>query len=243
MSETACTRCGAFGDLPHGWVEGDCVLPHKNHSRATIGHVCRHCVDRQRDWLREIVELYGTLYLVIEPGSVPDDTAEHGKPRKQPASPAPLRLDAWAMLFDRLRLYRTGRDADLPDVPAVLADLAQRCIDSQGWTATAPDTITGAAAHLTAHAEHIAREPWIDEYDAELGWVRRRLRAAHGIADRKPVGRCPSLDGYGRECGGPLWLATDGGMAVDCGRCRRHFDETFLRHLGGLLAAQHAETG
>ena len=236
-ADQPCTRCGAAPDAPrHTWVEGDCILGHKQHTRATIGHVCTGCVDRHRDWLREVVELYGTLWQVLEPGSVPDDTAEHGKPRKQPASPAPIRLAAWAMLHDRDRLRSTGHyGTDLPDIPAVLTGWAQYVHDEHHWTTTAPDTVAGAAATLTAQAEFLARTPEIDTYDAELRWMRRHLRAAHGVTQPQPVGRCPSLDGHGTECRGPLWPDRYGRMAVKCGRCGREFGEAFLRHLGGMM--------
>lgn len=240
-----CDRCGTT-DHRHTWVEGDCVLPHRGHHKATIGHACTGCVQRHRDWLREIIELFTTLAQVVPAGSVPDDTADHGKPRKQPASPAPMRLDAWAMLHDRQRLYRTGRDSDLPDVPAVLDDLAQRILDDHPHGgdeagASLDGTAVTAARILTEWGERIARGPWIDEYDAELAWVRRRLRAAHGLASKHPVGRCPSLDGNGDTCDGPLWPDRHGRLAVDCARCRRHYDETYLRHLGAMIGLRHAD--
>jgi hypothetical protein len=204
-----------------------------------VGHICAGCVERLRSWLTEITELWATLAEVIPTGSVPDETAEHMEPGKQPASPAPLRLDAWSMLNDRARLVRLrGDDSDLPDVPAVLEVLAQRLVDDVlVWTSRAPDTVAGATALLASHLESLAASPWIDELDAELGWLRRSLRRAHGLsrAGRQPVGHCPSLDGNGAACDGPLWPGRDGRMSVDCGKCGRHFDERFLSHLGGML--------
>jgi hypothetical protein len=77
-----------------------------------------------------------------------------------------------------------------------------------------PDyTLAAAAAVLSANADSMARLPVVDEYDAELRWVRSHLRRAHGINNPKPVGRCPSLDGDGNECGGALWPDEKAGCA------------------------------
>lgn len=249
-SETACDRCGAFGDLPHGWIEGDCVLPHRRHSVNLLegSFVCLPCVNRHREWLVEIVELYATLTDVLLAGSVPDGSGdEYSKPRKAPASPSPLRLQAWALLNTRMlndhTIDENGEQhaaylgASLPDIPAVLAGWAQVAYDARGWTATAPTTVEGASAALRVAAEVMARSPEVDTYDAELRWVYAALCHAHGRSThgRRPVGRCPSLDGAGDPCGGPLWPDPAGRMTVDCGRCGRHFDERFLSHLGGML--------
>lgn len=236
----ACRKCGSLDNDKHGWVEGDCVLPHRTHSRATLGHVCARCVTKHRTWLAEIVELYATLNLVLLVGSVPDNTADHKRPKKAPEAPAPVRLEVLAMTADRDRLRRTGAWSDLPDTPAVLTDLALRyCDDNSLEGASLSGNASTAAVLLIEHAEALVRLPWVDEYDAELGWVRAKLRLAHGLSDlaAKPVGKCPSLDGNGHTCNGPLWPDTGGALAVECGRCHRHFDERFLRHLGGMIEA------
>lgn len=254
-----CNRCGETDR--HGWIEGDCILPHRGHSTKLVdgAFICRPCVDRHRAWLVEIVDLYGGLSSVLLAGSTALEDTEYQKPRKAPASPSPLNLAAWALLHrstlnDHIvdvdyidgRRVETERDAylgsNLPNIPRVLAGWAQAAYDANGWTADAPTDLSGAAAALTAQADVIAGIPDIDTYDTELRWVYRAVRHAHGLGSgaRKPVGRCPSLDGHGRECGGPLWPDKHGGMAVDCGRCRRNYGEAFLRHLGGLLG--HVDT-
>jgi hypothetical protein len=238
-----CPRCAR--GVGHEWIEGDCVLRHRydkrqHPPRAKFGHACGYCIDRHRASLREIPDLYATLPHVLEIGSVPDTTAEHGKPKKSPEAPAPVRLDVLAMLTDRDRLRRTGDNSDLPDVPGVLTELAQRCCDDNRMEGASLDgTLSAATRVLSEHAETIGHMPWIDEYDAELEWVIGRLRLVHGIErkGRSPVGRCPSLDGNGDACGGPLWPDESGRMAVHCGWCARQFDEPFLRHLGGMMEA------
>jgi hypothetical protein len=208
--------------------DDDCVLQHsyskKSHPpKAQFGHVCRYCVTRHREWLGEIFDLYATLVMILLPGSIPDNTAAHGHTKKAPEAPAPVRLGALAMTADRNRLLRTGDPTDLPDVPAVLTDMAQRyCDDNSLEGASLNGTASAAVRLLTEHAETLATMPWIDEYDAELGWMRRQLRTEHGISNQpaQPVGRCPSLDGDGHPCNGPLWPDRHGVMAVECGTCR-----------------------
>jgi len=199
-------------------------------------------VERHKTWLAEIVELWATLAEVIPAGSVPDDTAEHKRPRKQPASPAPLRLEAWAMLADRDRLHAHGARSDdgtlgadylhgtLPDVPAVLQGWASYAIESGAEpTASRVTTVSGAVVQLRSAAEHVACQPWIDEYDAELRWVRQSLRRAHGIGDPQRLGRCITVTD-GRDCGGSVWPARDGGKPK-CDRCARRYETLDLVRL------------
>jgi hypothetical protein len=230
--ETApCSKCG-HTDGVHPWTEGDCILPHhKTHSRATTGHICGWCVDRHKDWLREIVELYATLGRVVAQGSIDEGTIEYQKPRKKPASPALMRLDAWAMTQDTGRLFAGGekqRDGThtigymnaLPDVPAVLATWTEAVIEAVGWTSTAPSTVTGCSALLTTQAEQIGHLPLVDDYDAELGWLRRSLRRAHGITDPQALGKCLTVTDQ-RECGGRVW--PNGSENPKCDRCGRRY--------------------
>lgn len=243
-----CTRCGQTPG--HSWVDGDCVLQHRQHSTQLVdgAHVCVPCVKRWDDWLTEITELYAGLAGVVPAGSLPiETTGEYQKPRKKPASPAPFRLAAWAMLHGQINPIVKDRDGQflesgylgehLPNVPDVLANWAEALYDHKQWGDGWPTTVTGAAAALRANRDTLATLPDVDTLDAELAWIRRHLRAAHGIADQQPVGRCPSLDGAGHECGGPLWPDRHGRMAVSCSRCGRRFDERFLSHLGGMLAS------
>jgi hypothetical protein len=217
-----CATCGAIpvdGRIQHAWVEGMCILPHRSHSRATIGHVCDWCVDRHRKTLDEITTLYATLHEVIPLGAVPDDTATEKRHLKRPASPAQMNLDAWAMLHDRDRLFRTGEFSDLPDVPAVLSEKAQELYDALGWLATAPTTVSGACAALRAHADAVAVQPWIDEYDADLRWLLAKLRLAHRLDPPRPLARCMSIG-----CGGRVWRDKDGKEPA-CDRCRRRYGQ------------------
>lgn len=220
---TVCPTCGGFGSIGHQWTEGTCLLPHRydkpaHPPAATVGFCCAWHVQRHRDALAEIVELYATLADVLEPGSIPDDTAEHGKPKKAPASPAPVRLEAWAMLFDTDRMFLRQYGSDLPDVPAVLTGWADATWEAMHYTATVPTTVSGAAAILTANADTIAALPWVDDYDAELGWVRNALRRAHGLTTPHPLGDCLTVG-----CEGRVWRDPDGDGRPKCDRCARRY--------------------
>jgi hypothetical protein len=241
VTGSGCGRCGG-ADGQHTWVDQDCVLPHKGHSTRLLegAHVCINCVDRHRDWLTEIVELFGTLHLLLVPplssGAASPD-GDYEKPRKAPEAPVPVRLDVLAMLSDRARLFRTGRPSDLPDVPSVMEGWAQAFYEATYDGDVPGYTLAAAAAVLRANAEAMARLPIIDEFDAELRWVRSHLRRAHGISSPKPVGKCPTLTDAG-TCGGPLWPDTTYGLRVLCGRCERVFDDGELRRLGQMLTYQ-----
>jgi hypothetical protein len=221
----ACRDCGR-NDGTHEWVEGTCVLPHRNHSRKLVdgAHVCTHCVERHETWLTEIVELYATLADVVLTGSVETAPEEYQKPRKRPASPSPLRLGAWAMLHGQLNDHVDNGDgtvtsaylgANLPDVPAVLAGWAQALYDTEGW-GTAPRYVSGAAAVLKGNSARMAGNPDVDTYDTELKWVRRALRSVHGVTDPKPLFKCITVD-----CTGQVWAQETG--QPKCGKCQRRY--------------------
>jgi hypothetical protein len=259
-----CGRCGAEDEQPHEWTDGDCVLPvHRNHSRRLVdgGHVCIWCVERHRDWLAEIVELFTTLPYVLE--SLEAGEPEIGtKPSKQPDAPAPCRLEILSLmnpgringriqdglLPDGRIKWRSALGGDnLPDVPATVGVLAANLHEAMyGVTGTVGDTLAGAAAFLQANIERLACDPEIDTADAELTWVRRHLLAAHGLKDRPAVvvNRkadapmiCPTLIGQ-FSCGGALIPDTTGELAVHCAKCQRVFQEHELRRLGQMLTYQ-----
>lgn len=233
----ACSKCGR-DDGTHEWQDDDCVLPHRGHSTNLIagGHVCVLCVERHRDWLAEIVELYATLTDVLLAGSIPDDTADHKRAKKAPASPSPLRLDAWALLYGQLNDHVIVNGADqaaylgsnLPNVPLVLAGWAQAAFDAQDWTSTAPTTVTGAVAALRAAAEVMGRIPDVDTYDAELRWVRRALRSAHGLRQPQDFGACLTVTAN-RSCTGRVIRETV--EQPHCKRCNRIYNTNDLVRL------------
>lgn len=241
-----CSRCGLTGGV-HQWQDDDCILPHRGHSTNLLpgAHVCLFCIERHRDWLAEIVELYAGLTDVLLAGSIPDDTAAHQHTKKAPASPSPLRLDAWALLYGQLNdhvvdlvveadgtrtlvEHAAWLGSNLPNVPAVLAGWAQAAFDAQGWTDTAPNTVTGATAALRTAAEIMARLPDVDTYDAELRWVRRALRGAHGLRQPQDFGACLTVTAN-RSCSGRVIRETV--EQPHCKRCNRVYGTNDLVRL------------
>lgn len=237
-----CQRCDLID--AHQWVEGDCILPHlydrtTHPPIATHGNACPTCIDRHREWLEEIRDLHETLDQVIDIGSIVDDTAEHTHQKKRPASPAPIRLDAWVMLNDTDRLFAGAdrydgihRDGDylngIPDVQAVLAEWADLAVETGAHDLRVSHSVTGSTAQLAAAAEHMGSQPTLDDYDAELRWIRRALRRAHGITDPEPIGHCLTVN-LGRDCGGYVWPVT--GARPKCDRCGRTYQVRDLARL------------
>lgn len=231
-----CRRCEAKPGEPHQPVEGDCTLRHSHTKpghppRARIGHCCRSCVEKHERWLGEIVDLYATLGTVIAAGSVDiGATDEYQKPRKAPASPAPFRLGAWALYYNAVNPMIRVEGSDqleaaylgehLPDIAFVLAQWAEAVYDELGYGTGWPTTVAGAAAVLKTNVEVTARISDVDTYDAELAWVRRALRAAHGISDPQPLGHCMTVQNE-RSCGGLVWPG--GGEQPKCDRCGRKY--------------------
>lgn len=223
-----CERCGAFGDVPHGWVEGDCVLPHRSHSRKLVegGLVCQPCADRWVEWLDEVIELYGTLESVLYVGGASDPAVDRVSHGKRTGSPSPIRLTAWALYWNEVNDHiehqdgsttATYLDGNLPDIPAVLAGWAQAIYeDRYDGTSIVAFTAYAGAAWLKANITTVAASPLLDDFDTELKWVRRALRQAHGITDPEPMFACLEVD-----CAGYVWPMSAGAPA--CDHCHRRY--------------------
>lgn len=100
-------------------------------------------------------------------------------------------------------------------------------------------TISGERDFLTRHLDHIARQPWCDEFYSELRQLLGQLKAANGTQDEKPVGRCflPNDTGI---CDGPIWVDDAAGHA-HCGRCQQTWDGTDLHRLSVILENERRE--
>ena len=240
QTDGPCRRCGETEG--HRRLDNDCILRHrKPHTRATHGHLCETCIDKHKDWLKEIPDLYTTLDQVVLAGSISEEVGEHMRTKKAPASPSPLRLDAWALLHPwqlneqittgiRLpdgsyEMVEATLGANLPDVRAILARWAQRTYDHLGW-GTAPSDLSGAAAALWAQADTTAALDNVTLFDAELRWIRRSLRTAHGLTDPKPLGDCLTVAG-GEQCAGKVMPDRYGGRPK-CTRCGRRYSDVDL---------------
>lgn len=236
-----CRKCGSVDPEVHSWVEGDCILPHRRHSKVAEGFVCQHCIDRWVEWLGEVVELYATLADVLPLGSIPDDTAEH-KHTKRDGSPAMFRLDAYALMrpheinpvvTDDGKTHRHTWLTGLPQVPDLLANWAEAIWDANQWGADWPTTVTGAAAAIRANTETIAHLEDVDTFDAELKWIRRTLRTTHGMTDPQMLGRCLTVTD-GKDCGGLVMPSRDQDKRPRCTRCHRRYDTLDLVRLKAM---------
>lgn len=226
-----------------------CVLRHKEPAEATHGRVCAHHSQALREALQDVIELFALSRLFLLPGSIISDGSKHTKAAE---APAPIRLEvaalsdrrnpatvpmSFAANYDWAKNLLVNNGPDIPDIPGTLEDWAGWVTDERELTPLAKGwTITQSVQRLHAHLAWITAQELVVEFEESLRDMRRALAHAAGEKPAEPVGRCPSLDGDGRMCNGPLWPRRDV-MAVDCGRCARHYDEPFLRHLGGMMSA------
>jgi hypothetical protein len=238
-------------------VEGTCILPHRydkerHPPQAETGNVCSHCTERHREHLTEIVELYAGLLDVFSGVRIDQDVAEHQHQKKAAAPPAPVRrLEAWVMLFDTGRLYAQGPRRDdgsfaedyvhtaTPSVYAVLAAWCDYLYEAKNWDANdVAATVAGCASTLSAYADFIAGEPWVDDFDAEIRWLRTALRRVHGLSDPRPVADCLNTE-KGTECQGQVWRPEpDDGKGLRCDKCNRRY-----RGLDALRLKVHNRRG
>jgi hypothetical protein len=220
-----------------------CPLSHRRPSRAEIGRICAHHAAAITETLQDILEFWALLPLYLIPSQ---DGHDSGSKREKAAdAPAPLRVDVLALTDHRNPAARDPGDQpwwapiDVPDVAGVLT----------AWVALAvaadtppPLTVPTAVRALQAHNHRLAGMDCLPDYWTELRRVRSALAAANSEPPPRPVGRCPTLDGDGNTCDGPLWADRHGPepaspLRVTCSTCGRVFDEPMLRHLGSLLTA------
>jgi hypothetical protein len=217
-----------------------CALRHKQASPAEVGFLCAHHAAAVNETLQDILEFWTLLPLYLIPDEQGHDSGS--KRGKVSAAPAPLRVDVLALTDGRNHNVRDpGRQpwwapVDVPDVAGLLSTWAQLAV--YGHTEHVPRlTVHAAVRVLQAHRARTAALDAVGDYWTELRNIRSMLAAASGEPNRKPVGHCPTLDGNGDPCDGPLWADRQGSMQVTCGKCDRVFDEPMLRHLGGMLTA------
>lgn len=235
--------CSPCDSDPAG--ETFCVLHHKSRALATVGLVCADHHAALRETLQDILEYWALLPLYLLPGSSP--VADGSQKRKNPDAPAPLNLEVVALLDRRTDdeeqrvstethgdRFESNGDEGLPSIPLQLAVWADMVREARGLS-EGNGTVVESVRLLQAHMGWVVADRVVKQFDAQIRTMRRHLVHANGEGSPKPVGKCPTLDGAGKYCDGPLWPAGDK-MEVDCGRCGRHYDERILRHLGGMLS-------
>lgn len=217
-----------------------CGLRHKHGVRADVGLLCDHHLAAVSETLQDILEFWALLPLYLVRGEEGHDSGS--KRGKISAASAPLRVDVLSLTDHRnYAPHDPGwqvwwAPVDVPDVAGTLSTWAELAV--HGHTDCVPRlTVMAAVRTLQSHRDRTAYFDAVVDYWAELRNLRSMLAAASGEPNPKPVGHCPTLDGDGNACDGPLWADRKGGMQVTCGRCDRVFDEPMLRHLGGMMTA------
>jgi hypothetical protein len=228
-----------------------CVMPHgttfegePRRVSVSVGFLCRQHRAQMDAHVTEIQNLVVDTQRIRD-GGAPRDASPKTRHTKSAEAPAPGDLGIMALFDSRTHTQRLAGtdvnpagDQSEPMIPVehIAASWLLLVAEERPLTADLPRSLLAQFDLLVRHHDWMAEQLWIDDYLLELAELRKHLRSAVREVDPAPVGRCPSQDGDGVPCGGPLW-PTAGMMAVDCGRCHRHFGEAFLRHLGGMIAS------
>lgn len=211
-----------------------CVLPTcRTHADTEPGaHTCQPC---RMHLVRQLADIEDYLAIVT---AVPGRGAP-GPHAKGYRSTPPLRLDVVAMFDPRTEINGDGPDDVMDEVPNISADLG-------GWLRVLmeehPDwqyrIVVGGegmviapagVALLRSRCDWICRQPWVDEFAADVARVHGALRQACGDAPGKPLGRC--LD---QACGGEVFRRSDDSRdpRLRCGRCSTTYDGLDLVRVG-----------
>lgn len=189
------------------------------------------CADCQKRLVRKLAEIE-TYLTIVNPNPVHIGQEPHAKGYE---STPPLRLDVVAMLDPRTEIngssgatYEDGIDHDeLDEIPNIGADLGgwyrvlvEEHPDWEGarvgaWDGWALDV----ADVLRSRCDWVARQPWVDEFAADVGRVHSALRRACLDLPPDPVGECIALLSDG-ECRGDVYATRDHD-GVKCSRCGR----------------------
>jgi hypothetical protein len=91
---------------------------------------------------------------------------------------------------------------------------------------------------LSRWHDWICRQPWSDEYAAEVYEQWSRARAMAGLSERlHRLGACPTVGEDGRPCGATLYADPYQDVIV-CRRCRSEWGRSRWLWLGGLLRTE-----
>lgn len=197
-------------------------------------------LERVREWLAEIPELYAMLPMYRAPGSLPPDP-EARRATTNPSRPNAV-LEVVALADERDKPHSDGevgvRDTDLDSragerrqgilptlgmwVSMVSAELIDLGEDVDECCPAHEHTIAGEAAWLVKYAERALELH--DDFAEDIAWMHRDLRKA--VGERDP------LDFYCPKCG---WLIepVDGAAWFRCTGCPQTWRlDAEIRRLG-----------
>lgn len=198
-----------------------CVIPNcgKGQPRtAKVGFVCGFHLHQHADMLKEIPDAFAALSIEREQGQSQEVRIKYQDP------PAPINLDALSLLDPRSTAPRSvNADPDTNNLPNVHEALATWCrvVHEEIGGVLPEDYLTTITAYLHRHADHIAAQPWIDDYWSELSDCYHALiRVSHHERPRK-IGRC-YLDWKDDVCDGAL-IQQPGTLHTKCQRCEQEW--------------------
>lgn len=216
-----------------------CSSPDKPR-RATPGYrTCDRCVERIREALSDIPDLYAVLGTdeafmpAVNPGA-----------RRGPGfgSRSPANDQAIALTDPRT----TWTEEDRIHNPLVVVESWARMVREDVGEQPPPGNayVRGEVELLIRRLDFITRQEWVDEFWLEIREVRDQLGAFNGDRKPLPVGKCPSLlKTTGKECGTPLYAPLQGDV-IKCRNkpCGREWTRREWMHLGRTLRVVAAES-
>jgi hypothetical protein len=197
-----------------------CVIPScRTHADVEPGaQTCSAC---REHLTRQLGEIESYLSIV---SAAPSRSGDFGPHRPGFSSSPPARLDVIAMLDPRTELNGFGPDDVLDELPNIGEDLAgwwKVMVEEHEYRAIVGGTgmlITPAIPReLRGEIGWICRQPWVDEFAADIGRVHGALARACGDQPAKSLGVC--LDA---ACGGQVFRRSDDPRdgRLQCRTCR-----------------------
>ena len=156
---------------------------------ADTGLLCSSCVRRLWVALHEI----GDLYAELDWSAVETGPTEGGGGGKVTGSPAPFRLDVFALQDPSTRNEHDPEDRNAPQyVPNVVGKWAEVARRSLRFTSDPPADLNSALWVLVSWWQQVTEFVWIGRAHDELVAVHNMLKGAHQLNPprRNRIGRC-----------------------------------------------------
>lgn len=214
-----CDDCTAGADTRHPPIPVE----------ASVGLLCQKDADRLWRALHEI----GDLYAGLDWSKVDTGPSEGSGGGKVTGSPAPFRLDVWAMQDPSTSNAWDPEDRNAPKyVPNVIGMWAEVARRSLRLESPPPADLNSALWVLVAWWQQIVEFVWIGQAHDEIVAAHNALKGAHDLnpPKRNRIGRCTAQlvelvsVGHGdrneiaTECGAALYAGAGPITCTSCGR-------------------------
>lgn len=192
--------------------------------RATVGLLCKRCDEQLTEAVHDIPDLWAQMPGLYDTGHAEGEKVSHGKVT---GSPSLIRLDVMVLNGSSVGGQYEG-DGVMPVWPTI-GGWIQILAEELGTVAKS-DTIAQWCDLLRRMHPTICRQPWVDEYWADMVAIRQALRRTTGAPP--PVGRC-----FGhlanRPCGRLLYPPAPGETEIVCPdeKCGRRYSGAELLKL------------